>query len=141
MNVEAIVAQLAQTIQKEANVDAIFGQPRKLDEHVVIPVARVEIKINGGGGMGSGTGPQATSATATSDAATASDKPLPTLMGGQGGGAGGGIEVHVLPLGFIRDGKNGAEFLAIDPTPEGLIGKVEHLVKNLRGGPARVAES
>lgn len=134
MNVESIVAQIAQTLQKEANIDTIFGQPRKLDEHVIIPVARVEIKLTGGGGMGSGTGPQA---TPTTEAGESGDKPKPTLMGGMGTGAGGGLEVHVHPLGFIRDGKNGAEFIAIDPTPEGVIGKVEHLVKNLRGNPAR----
>lgn len=127
MNLESIVAQIAQTIQQEANVDAIFGQSRQLDEHVIVPVARVEIKVNAGAAVGAG--PQLTGSD---------EDEKPVLSGGTGTGARGGFEIHVVPLGFIRDGQNGAEFMPIDPTPEGLIGKVEHLLKNLRTGNGRV---
>ncbi len=127
MNVESIVSELAQIIQKQANIDAIFGEPKKLDEHTIVPVARVKITLNGGGGMGSGIGPEI-GKPAEGDAGQAGHKPV---MGGSGGGGAGSLLVEVEPLGFIRDGKTGAEFVAIEPAPEGLLGKVEHLVKGL----------
>lgn len=128
MDIETIATQIAQIIQKEANVNAIFGEPRKLDEHVIIPVARVEISLAGGGG--GGTGPASKPEGEESSAAS--------KVGGTGGG--GGLDIKVRPLGFIRDGSEGAQFVAIDETPEGLLGKVEHLLKGLRGGQQPTVE-
>lgn len=118
MNISDIIAQVAETIQKEANVNAVFGEPKKLDEHTIIPVARVEVTLGAGGG--GGTGPAAKKDDAGAD-----------IVGATGGG--GGLEIGVRPLGFIRDSANGAEFVAIDPTPDGMLGKVEHLLKGIRG--------
>ncbi len=113
MELEAVITQVAQTIQKEANISAVFGEPKKLDEHTIIPVARVKITISAGGGMGSG--------------------PETTKAGGAGGG--GALLVEVEPIGFIRDGAEGPMFKSI--APEGLLGKVEHLLdKKLSGGAA-----
>ena len=115
MNLEAIATQLTQVIQKEANIKAIFGEPMKLDEHTIIPVARVKITLGGGGG--SGTGPTPTPGK-TDEVG---------IAGASAGG--GGLDIDVQPLGFIRDGAEGATFIAI---ADGLLGKVEHLIKGLR---------
>lgn len=121
MQLEAIAAQIAQTIQKEANINAIFGEPKQLDQHTIIPVARIRVAFGGGAGSGSGPAP-----AKKQDAAEASVGTAAAI------GGGGGLEIEVQPLGFIRDGADGATFVAIDPTPEGLLGKVEHLIKGLR---------
>jgi uncharacterized spore protein YtfJ len=115
MNLEAIATQLTQVIQKEANIKAIFGEPTKLDEHTIIPVARVKITLGGGGGSGSGSTP-----TPGKDG-----DELGTALASAGGG---GLGIDVQPLGFIRDGAEGATFIAI---ADGLLGKVEHLVRSI----------
>ena len=126
MNLETIAAQLAQTIQKEANINAIFGEPKQLDQHTIIPVGRVRVTFGGGAGSGSGLAPAKKSEGAEAGASTAS-----AIAGG------GGLDIEVQPLGFIRDGAEGAVFVSIDPSSEGLLGKVEHLIKGLR--PAQKA--
>lgn len=129
MNLEAVAAQLAQTIQKEANINAIFGEPKQLDQHTIIPVARIKVTLAGAGGGGKGPAP---------GGAEGGDAPSGTA-GGTGGG--GGMDIEVQPIGFIRDGADGAEFVAIDPTPEGLLGKVGHLLEGLRTGAGKPTES
>jgi uncharacterized spore protein YtfJ len=125
MSIEDIAAKVAETIQKEANINAIFGEPKKLDEHTIVPVARVEISMGGGGGGGKGPAPKQEDDGEEGGGTVG-------VIGGTGGG--GGLDIEVRPLGFIRDTADGAEFVAIDPTPEGLLGKVEHLIKGIRTG-------
>jgi uncharacterized spore protein YtfJ len=122
MNLEAIAAQIAQTIQKEANINAIFGEPKQLDQHTIIPVARIKVAFGGGAGSGSGLTPRK------------KDEAPESVSSASAIGGGGGLEIEVQPLGFIRDGADGPTFIAIEPTPEGLLGKVEHLIKGLRPG-------
>jgi uncharacterized spore protein YtfJ len=125
MNLEAIATQLTQVIQKEANIKAIFGEPIKLDEHTIIPVARVRITLGGGGGSGTGSTP--TPGKNDGEAG---------MLGTAGASAGGGgLDIDVAPLGFIRDGAEGPTFIAIG---DGLLGKVEHLIKGLRPGTKAV---
>lgn len=81
-----IVKQVAETIQKEANARAVFGEPTKLDTHIVIPVASVVISLSGGGG--------------------GSRKPGADIVRLFGGG-GGGLTVTASPVGFIHE-KDGA---------------------------------
>src|SRR4051794_41904933 len=68
-----------------------FGEPVKVGERVVIPVARV--KAAGGGGFGSGG------------------------MSGTDSGGGGGGGVRGRPLGFIDAGAGGARGEAVPPPP------------------------
>lgn len=65
-------------------VRRVFGEPVVRDDVTVLPVARV----TGGGGGGSGTAP----AAQHDDDAAASD-------GHEASGSGGGLGVHVTPLG------------------------------------------
>ncbi|MGZ6142487.1 MAG: spore germination protein GerW family protein [Myxococcales bacterium] len=83
MAFEEIVKQVAETIQKEANVRAVFAEPMKLDTHIVVPVASVVVSIGGGGGGGS-------------------RKPGAELQRFFGGG-GGGVNVTATPVGFIHE--------------------------------------
>ena len=96
---EEIVKQVAETIQKEANARAVFGEPAKLDTHVVIPVASVVISLSGGGGGGS-------------------RKPGAEIARLFGGG-GGGLQVIATPVGFIHEKNGEVVFTRIEkPKPE-----------------------
>jgi uncharacterized spore protein YtfJ len=72
-----------QQARETANWEAAFGEPQKLEDRTIIPVAQVGYGF--GLGFGSGTAP-----------ADEEDKPVST---GEGGGAGGGALVR--PLGVI----------------------------------------
>ncbi len=95
MAFEEIIKQVAETIQREANARAVFGEPAKLDTHVVIPVASVVISISGGGGGGL-------------------RKPgvdIARLFGG-----GGGLNVTASPVGFIHEKDGVVAFTRIEKT-------------------------
>jgi len=99
MPFEEIVKQVAETIQKEANARAVFGEPAKLDTHIVIPVASVVISISGGGVGGS-------------------RKPGAEIARLLGGG-GGGLNVVASPVGFIHEKDGVVIFTRIEkPRPE-----------------------
>ncbi len=120
MNLDNIIKSITETLQKEANVNTVFGQPLELESKKAIPVARIQMTVSGGGGGGSGHEEQETEGAPPKD--------------GSGGGGGGKIDVQVIPVGFIHEGGDGVVFTAIDTTPEGVIGRIEHLIKNVRGG-------
>jgi hypothetical protein len=69
-----------------------YGKPVRNGEHVVVPVARVQLA--GGGGFGRGAGD------------------------GEGVGGGGGGSIDAAPVGFIEIGPAGARFESI-PDPVG----------------------
>ncbi len=99
MAFEEIVKQVAETIQKEANARAVFAEAMKLDTHVVIPVAAVQISL-GGGGTGS------------------SRKPTSELARFFGAG-GGGLDVRAKPVGFIHEKDGIVVFTPIEIPAEG----------------------
>ncbi len=92
MPLEDIVKQVAETIQKEANARAVFGEATKLDTHVLIPVASVTVNVSGGGG---------TRRPATE---------IARLLGG-GGGA---LHVVSTPVGFIHEKDGQVVFTRIE---------------------------
>lgn len=119
MNLDNIIKSITDTLQKEANVNTVFGQPLELESRKAIPVARIQMSVSGGGGGGTGhEGPDG-------DEASPKDE--------SGGGGGGKIDVQVIPIGFIHEGADGVAFTPIDTTPDGVIGRIEHLIKNVRG--------
>ena len=85
MSMEAIVKQVAESVEKEANARAVFGQAVKLERHTVIPVAAVNLGGGGGAAMPGGRAPTL----------------LRLLRGG-----GGGVGLNVRPVGFIHE-RNG----------------------------------
>lgn len=107
-SLEDIARVVAQTIQKEANVQAVFGPPQKLDQKSLIPVAKVS--VGGGGGGGGAKGDE-----------TRKFVPL---------GGGGGFSIEVTPLGFICEQGDEIVFKSLEPDGGGVLERVEHLVQS-----------
>lgn len=93
-SVQELVRQVAETIQKEASVRAVFGEPIKLDQHTIVPVAIVHIAFGGGGAGTSGVKSEVVG-----------------KMLGFGGG--GGLDVSSVPLGFITEKDGDVVFRSI----------------------------
>lgn len=72
---------------KKLNSNAVFGEPVREGETVIIPVASVNYGFGYGGGSGRPSVPVDTS-----------DEEAAPVEGGSGGGGGGAVK----PLGFIR---------------------------------------
>ena len=108
---EDIAHQVAETIQKEANVRAVFGEPQKLDNKTLIPVAKVAVSGGAGGGG------------ATTKGKDDKRKFLPL-------GGGGGLSIEVTPLGFICERGDDIVFNSLEPDSEGVLDRVEHLVQS-----------
>ncbi len=111
---EDIAHEVAQTIQKEANVQAVFGTPQKLDNKTLIPVAKVSVGAGGGGGGAARGGDGDTGGKA---------KFLPL-------GGGGGLSIEVTPLGFICERGDDIVFNPLQPDSEGVLDRVEHLLQS-----------
>ena len=103
-----LVRQIARAFESEANVRAVFGEPVKLDGHTIIPVATIFVSFGGGVGVGAGIG------RAVEGAVALASRILPRALAG---GAGGGLNVSVRPVGFIHDGKDGVAFTPIVTQP------------------------
>jgi uncharacterized spore protein YtfJ len=101
---QEVVQQIARIFESEANVKAVFGAPVQLDGHTVIPVATVFVSFGGGVGIGGGLG------KAVAGAVALANRILPRAFAG---GAGGGVNVSVRPVGFIHDAKEGVAFTPI----------------------------
>jgi uncharacterized spore protein YtfJ len=85
MALEDVVKQIAETLEREGNARAVFGEPMKLETKTLIPVA--VIGLGGGGALGG---------------APDSSKVMKAIFSGGGGGG-----FNVRPVGFIheRDGE------------------------------------
>lgn len=95
-------------ISEEADVNRVFGQPKEIEGHIVIPVA--EIAYGFGMGFGMGTGMEESEIEAEIEAE------LPEIPEveeekkaemGIGGGGGGGARVR--PLAYIEVGPEGTQ--------------------------------
>jgi uncharacterized spore protein YtfJ len=104
--ISALAHEIAQGIESEANVKTIFGEPIKLDGHVIVPVATISLSFGGGGAA----------ANAGRLAKAANEVANRVIPGGFGGG--GAVQLNIRPVGFIRDGKDSVEFSPIE-IPEG----------------------
>jgi len=93
-----LVKRLGETIGKNANAAAVFGEPVERDGTTVIPVARARYGFGGGGGTGARKGNE-----------------------GSGGGGGGGAMVS--PVGYIEMRDGNVEFKRIS-TPVDLLALV-----------------
>jgi uncharacterized spore protein YtfJ len=94
----AVAAMVAETIEREANVRALFGEPVAVGGHTVIPVASVFVATGAGGGAGN-----------------------PDAEDG-GVGAGGGLLVRATPVGFIHEQGGTLAFTPIDVAESGWLG-------------------
>lgn len=109
-SLEDIAHHVAETIQKEANVWAVFGEPQRLDNKTVIPVAKVSVSGGAGGGGASTKGKDQ------------EQRFIPL-------GGGGGLSIEVTPLGFICEKDDEVVFTSLEPENGGVLARVEHLVE------------
>jgi len=94
MDTQSVMRELAEKIERAANVKAAFGEPVGEGTDTVIPVARVAVRGGGGGGSGE----------------------LPESEGqrkGTGKGIGLGLNVVSTPIGYIKRTNQGPEYVAI----------------------------
>jgi uncharacterized spore protein YtfJ len=76
-------------------VRSVFGEPKKENGTVIIPVAQVEYGFGYGGGFGSAVGEEDSAGEKAIEAAI-QEKP------GEGGGGGGGAAGRATPRGYIH---------------------------------------
>lgn len=96
MDAKGLMAELSDRISKTASARAVFGEPVKSGENMIVPVARVAVR--GGGGGGTGEGPV---------------KGDESGKLGQGTGMGLGLNIMATPVGYINVAPTGAEFVPI----------------------------
>jgi uncharacterized spore protein YtfJ len=95
MDAKDLMRELADRIERTANVKAVFGEPMGEGPDMVIPVARVTVRGGGGGGTGDmpeGEGPG---------------------KKGKGSGMGLGLNVMTSPVGYIKRTTEGATFVPV----------------------------
>ncbi len=93
MNVPDILSEIAERVQSNASVKAVYGDPVESGGKTIIPVAKVRYGFGGGGGSGETPAPG-------DDKGEEASSGNPTKMIGSGGGGGGGVSVT--PAGYIE---------------------------------------
>jgi uncharacterized spore protein YtfJ len=99
MDAKEIIKEVAEKIQTNANVRAVFGDPYEKGEFTVIPVSRVKICGCGCGSPGEPRG---------KDENEENNK-----EGKKGRGMGIGFHVKTIPVGYIEIGKEGARYVEV----------------------------
>lgn len=112
MNVlDETITAITEKLQSEQNIKATFGQPIELESMKIIPVAKLDITIDGeGSGGGSGRG-----GNSQNDKKNMADAIADTVSGG-GAGQGfgkGNVHIEMKPIGFIYQKGDTAEFVQI----------------------------
>ncbi len=110
IDVTTTVRQLTETLQREANVRAVFGDPISLGTRSIVPVGILRIALGGGGG--SGAGPKQDG-----------------LDAGHGGAGAVGFGLDVVPIGFIYEKDGDVVFTRIEPTAEGGLHKLLEVLR------------
>jgi hypothetical protein len=92
-----LLDRLAELVGAKATVQAVFGEPIRQDDLIVVPVARIRWGFGGGGGRSEAT------------------------PSGPASGSGGGGGVAADPVGYLEMGRDGAAFRPIrEPYPSPL---------------------
>lgn len=94
MSIDETMKEVVRTLEHEVGVKAVFGEPVKLDNHTVVPVAMVG--LGGGGGLGRAL---------LDRLGRKAEKPEKSAAGnGDGrGAAAGALALGVRPIGFIHE--------------------------------------
>ena len=117
--VEEIIARLGREIGRSASAEAVFGQPRTVDEHTIIPVARVAYGFGGGASPGgrrgaaraAGPGHDPVARTPPESAPSAGDGGGPGARPQAGFGGGGGVRAE--PVAVIEFGPKGVRVVPV----------------------------
>ena len=108
MDAKELIADITQTIQRNASAKAAFGEPYKEGAVTVIPVAKICVKGGGGGGT---------------DMKTNEEK------GGKGMGI--GLSITTTPLGYLRITQDDAQFIEITDKTKIFIASAVTIVMSL----------
>ena len=117
--VEEIIARLGREIGRSASAEAVFGQPRTVDEHTIIPVARVAYGFGGGASSGSRRGAARAAGPGHDPVARTPPESAPSAGDGGGPGArpqagfGGGGGVRAEPVAVIEFGPKGVRVVPV----------------------------
>lgn len=95
---ESIQKKLTETLESTGGAKALFGDPVTLNGQEVVPVARVSVVL-GADAEGSGGGDSGALAG--------------LAKGGGGGNAGASVRVDVEPVGYLRAGDKGPQFVLL----------------------------
>lgn len=111
MDAKELIADITQTIQRNASAKAAFGEPYKEGTVTVIPVAKICVKGGGGGGT---------------DMKTNEAK---EEKGGKGMGI--GLSITTTPLGYLRITQDDAQFIEITDKTKIFIASAVTIVMSL----------
>jgi uncharacterized spore protein YtfJ len=106
MNIPELIQQVTDKIEKFAHVKVCFGEPVKINQQTIIPVASIRIGGGGGGCMGKGIQP-----TEQVEGTEGSEAEEQTACKGTGGGGGFGMQVK--PVGYIEEVDGAVRFRPI----------------------------
>jgi uncharacterized spore protein YtfJ len=110
--------EMMDKLPSEVNVDAVFGEPEKYDDHVLIPVA----EITYGYGIGLGTAQECCCAEECCvESAETAEEDIPAEKAedeapekqGHGMGGAGGIGAKARPIAYIEVGPEGTQVKSI----------------------------
>jgi uncharacterized spore protein YtfJ len=91
MDAKEIIKEVADIIQKNANVEAVFGKPYEKGNITIIPVSKSSIYCGGGGGAGENE----------------------EFEKAKGLGIGMGTRIKTIPVGYIEIDNEGARFVEV----------------------------
>jgi len=101
MNFDTIFAQIKQVLHSGAGAKFSIGNPMKVGDLSVVPVAKVSFAFGGGGGSSAGKPKKKT--TDKSHAKSPSPEEVKANNADFGGGGGGGIKTEPIGIYTIKD--------------------------------------
>jgi hypothetical protein len=98
---------ISKDVLASLGAQSVFGSPVQLGNHTIVPVSAMLATVAGGEGKSA-----------------------------LGGGQGGSVVARYVPVGFLWDGPQGVEFVAIDLPENASSGRPRHLSDQGSGTPA-----
>jgi len=105
MNLNQLLAQIKSLVSNAAGVEMAFGQPSKVNDIYIVPVAKVAFGFGGGGG----SSPTKSKTKTAVEGSPVDDVPQDNPEEGKaaeanfGGGGGGGMQTYPIGIYSIKD--------------------------------------
>jgi len=101
---DALSKKVASALAATGGVNALYGDPVRVGDEEIVPVGRITLELAATADAdGSGGGKAGLAKLGT----------LPSGGGGGKAGANAGVRVLVEPMGYLRSGSQGPEFVAL----------------------------
>ena len=101
---DALQKKVSAALSATGGVNALYGEPVKIGNDEVVPVGRIAIELSANA-QGGGSGKTGVAALSKLSAAPS---------GGGEGDAAAGVRIVIEPVGYLRAGANGPEFVRLD---------------------------